>query len=372
MMRVFYAVGSQPHPSLVGSSVWRTNLYLPLIDLGHDVVEFEFDLLPFYSHLDPARPASADFISENRPRLEAELMRQIERAHAKVPIDLFFSYFYSAMITPRTIERIRAMGIRTVNWYCNASYQFDLVKDIAPAYDTCLVPERFRLEDYRKTGANPIYCQEAANPTFYRPYERTDEFEVTFVGSCYGNRPEYIRYLLDRGIDVRVYGPGWSDLAPPRVQIRVRRAAGQIRRRLAGKPPHPALLPTQCCCGGMLSDEGMVQMYSRSRVSLGFSVVGESHGASQPIRQVRLRDFEAPMSGAFYMVEYMPEMEEFFVLGEEIACYTSKRDLADQLSYYLSHPEQMERIRIAGHERALRDHTWQQRLRDAFCEMGLG
>lgn len=371
-MRVFYAVGSQPHASLVGSSVWHINLYLPLIDLGHEVVQFEFDLLPFYSHLDETRPGSTEFVRANRPRLEAELMRQVERAHAKAPIDVFFSYFYSAMVTPRTIERIRAMGIHTVNWYCNASYQFDLVRDIAPAYDTCLVPEHFRLEDYRRAGANPIYCQEAANPTFYHPYERTDEFEVTFVGSCYGNRPEDVRYLLGRGIDVRVFGPGWSDLAPPGVGARVRRAAGQIKRRLAGEPLRPPLLPARCCGGGMLSDEGMVRMYSRSRVSLGFSVVGGSHGDPEPIRQVRLRDFEAPMSGAFYLVEYMPEIEEFFVPGVEIACYTSKRDLADRLAHYLSHPEEMERIRAAGHERALRDHTWQQRFHDAFSEMGLG
>jgi spore maturation protein CgeB len=122
----------------------------------------------------------------------------------------------------------------------------------------------------------------------------------------------------------------------------------------------------------MLSDLEMVRMYSRSRVSLGFSVVGETHRESVPIRQVRLRDFEAPMSGAFYVVEYTPEIEEFFVPGKEIVCYRSKRDLADVVCHYLTHPEEAESIRLAGHERALRDHTWQTRLRNAFGSMGLG
>jgi hypothetical protein len=73
------------------------------------------------------------------------------------------------------------MGICTINWYCNASYQFELVEEIAPAYDYCLVPEKFWLDDYRRVGANPIYCQEAANPNTYKPYDLPKSFDVTFV-----------------------------------------------------------------------------------------------------------------------------------------------------------------------------------------------
>ena len=43
-MRIFYAAGSRPHGALAESKVWYYNLYLPLCDLGHDVVPLDYDL----------------------------------------------------------------------------------------------------------------------------------------------------------------------------------------------------------------------------------------------------------------------------------------------------------------------------------------
>ncbi|MGC9350197.1 MAG: CgeB family protein, partial [Anaerolineae bacterium] len=302
----------------------------------------------------------------HRPRLEGALLEQIGKAHREKPVDLFFSYFYSMNVTPETISRIRKMGIMTVNWYCNASYQFDLVRDIAPAYDYCLVPEKFRLADYERVGATPIYCQEAANPNIYRPYDLPVEFDVTFVGQKYGERPAYIRYLLDQGIDVRVWGPFWQG-GGPRVP-RWRLVGSRIKRFFLGVAPlFPVRVPSEIC-GPPLSDEELIRMYSRSKINLGFSTVADT---ATKIKQVRLRDFEVPMSGGFYMVDYMSELEEFFNIGEEIVCYHSKEDLAEKAKYYLAHDAERERIRRSGMERARRDHTWQERFQTCFAQMGL-
>jgi spore maturation protein CgeB len=84
-----------------------------------------------------------------------------------------------------------------------------------------------------------------------------------------------------------------------------------------------------------------------------------------------LRDFEVPMSDGFYMVEYMEELEEFFEIGKEVVCYTGPEDLVKQVKYYLRHDSERERIRRAGHERCLRDHTWQKRFEMAFKQMGM-
>lgn len=364
-MRIFYASGDRPHQALAGSVVWRANLLGALEDLGHDVVPFDFDLEPLLANADLTVPERRAFVERQRPRAEAELIRQIESAHRAEPIDVFFSYFYSSCATPAAIQRIRDLGIVTVNWYCNASYQLHLVADLAPAYDFCLVPERFRLDDYRRLGANPIYCQEAANPRVYRPRDLAREFDVTFVGSRYGERPRYIRSLVDAGIAVRVWGPDW------RVNGR-RSAVGRARRaaaRLLGRRDDDEL-PAEVC-GPPLSDDEMVAMYSRSKISLGLSAVGATHAGPERIVQVRLRDFEAPMSGAFYLVEDVPELGEFFEIGKEIVCYRGIADMVEKCRYYLTHPDERDAIRIAGHRRALAEHTWQQRLRKAFGQMGL-
>lgn len=407
-MRIFYASDNSPNASL-NSNLWRNNLYQTLVDMGHDVVEFQYDLGETFQNLDLENPRHRAFIDHNRPLLERELLRQVEVAHAKKPIDVFFSYFYAACATQNVVHRIRAMGIKTVNWYCNGSYQFHLVSDLAPAYDLCMVPEKFRIEDYRRVGATPIYSQEAANPKIYKPYDLPQEFDVAFIGQSYGDRPAYIRYLCDQGIDVRVWGFGWQNLvepdaneAPPNPAaetISFARRAARIARRLFApdgayvlrqrlkrifenlQPVVPSsssyLLNTGAVhlprevVGPPLSDLEMVQMYSRAKINLGFSTCGETHRTGERILQVRLRDFEVPMSGGFYMVEHMEELQEFFEIGKEIVCYTDPQDLAEKIKYYLAHDSERERIRRAGRERCLRDHTWQRRFERVFEELAL-
>lgn len=352
-MRIFYAAADSPNYwNLPGSKLWYANLYLPLRDLGHKIVRFDYDYGPHNGHLDPRVPAQKAFIDEHRPLLGDALLRQVEAAHKCQRIDLFFSYFYSAYVHPDVIREIRRMGIVTVNWYCNASYQFDLVAEIAPAYDWCLVPERFRLDDYRRAGANPIYCQEAANPSVYRPRDVPLDYDVTFVGQRYGNRPAYVARLANAGVDVRAWGPRWEE------PLRPRDAA--FAPQLAGR------------CGPALADDELVAMYSRSRISLGFSAVAHlPRDGSPPIKQVRLRDFEAPMSGAFYLVEQFDELAEFFEPGREIVFFRDADELVDKACYYLTHEGECQRIRDAGLRRARAEHTWQKRFEAAFRQMGL-
>lgn len=387
-MRIFYASESSPN-AVFSSSLWRNNLYLPLVDLGHDVVEFVYDLRETFRNVDPSVPAQRRFIQKNRPRVSEELLRQVRKAHDEKPLDIFFSYFYDACVLPEAIDEIRSLGIVTVNWYCNGSYQLHLVREIAPRYDWCLVPEKFRLADYEAMGARPIYCQEAANPSIYRSFDVPQEFDVTFVGQAYGDRPASIRRILDAGIDVRVWGVGWerySTGATDRLAeaLRIGRrllspegwhiARRRLLRRLGGETPAASAAPDDLprhIIGGLLSDEEMIRMYSRSKINLGFSSCGDTHRTGERILQVRLRDFEVPMSGGFYMVEYMEELEEFFAIGREIVCYTCIDDLIEKIRYYLSHDSEREAIRRAGRERCLHDHTWHRRFQDAFRQMGL-
>lgn len=397
-MRIFYAADNSPNASLQ-SNLWRYNLYLPLVDLGHDVVEFQYDLSETFRNLDPSIVEQREFIQKNRPKVTKELLRQIKAAHALKPVDLFFSYFYDACVLPEAIEEIKAMGIKTVNWYCNGSYQLHLVSEIAPHYDWCLVPEKFRIKDYIAMGANPIYCQEAANPNIYKPYDLPTEFDVTFVGQAYGERPAYIKYLLDHGVDVRVWGYGWRECFSEQTQSSTRRRSLDILQKTLTLQSWLALarrfnrivgmgmkddqfcrsdsqrqerisLPKEIL-GGPLSDTEMIKMYSRSKINLGFSTCGNTHESEERIVQIRLRDFEVPMSGGFYMVEYMEELEEFYDIGKEIVCYTCPEDLVDKIKYYLRHDTEREKIRLAGRERCLRDHTWHKRFELAFRQMGL-
>lgn len=364
MMRIFYSVPPSPNVhGLTQSRIWEINLYRPLVDLGHDVIPYEPDLRDMWNNIRPYDPKMRAYQLRHRPDISERLVDTVRSEHKKRPIDLFFSYFYSAFVEPAAIRQIGDMGIVTVNWYCNASYQFDLVEEIAPAYHYCLVPEKFRLDDYRRVGANPIYCQEAANPNYYKPRDLPVLHDIIFIGQCYGVRPALVDSMIAAGLDICAYGPGW--IRQP-MQFLWRLPGGY---RLTRK--FHQLTNYGRHFGPELDDDEYVQMYSRARIALGFSQVGSGTGSSAGIRQVRLRDFEAPMCGAFYLAEQFEELADFYEPGKEIVFFDCAEDLVEKCRYYLAHEQERESIRLAGMRRARTEHTWHNRFDQVFKEIGL-
>ena len=49
-MRIFYAADSSPNPDFA-SQLWQANLRDSLISLGHEVIEFQYDLAATFRHL---------------------------------------------------------------------------------------------------------------------------------------------------------------------------------------------------------------------------------------------------------------------------------------------------------------------------------
>src|SRR3954464_11661462 len=89
-LRIFYASDTTPNTwfANVRSNIWRNNLYLPLVDLGHEVVEFQYDLTQTFRNLDGNDPRQAAFIAKNRPAVTAALLEQVRAAHAVRPVDV--------------------------------------------------------------------------------------------------------------------------------------------------------------------------------------------------------------------------------------------------------------------------------------------
>jgi spore maturation protein CgeB len=121
-----------------------------------------------------------------------------------------------------------------------------------------------------------------------------------------------------------------------------------------------------------VSDDYLVALYSSSHVSLGFLEVYDRHDPSRQIKQhLHLREFEAPMSGAFYVTGYTEELAEMFEPDKEVIVYRNQYELLDKISYYLANPHQADRVRLAGRARAMRDHTYHHRFQQLFGAIGL-
>lgn len=374
-MRIFYAVHDHS---------WEdSNLLEGLRQSGHEVEVYR----PGHAFHEALSP---DWTPADRRRVSERLVDAVRSAHKRRQIDVFFGYFLKQLLYPQAIRDIRDLGILTLNYWCNGAHQFHLVDEISPAFDYCVATERSSLANYQRVGARPIYLQMAANPAIYQPYDLPLEFDVTFVGQRYADRPEYLRYLLEAGIDVRAWGPGWAGdrrfgekslglgvnwrylLRHPRAgsQKLLAVARSAIRKQVA-MPPWAERRISKFV-GPSLPLESLTRMYSRTRISLGFSTCGDAvYRDRHKIRQIHLRDFEAPMSGALHLVEFQEELREFYDLDKEIVCYASREELLDKVRFYLAHPAAAQRIREQGLLRARRDHTWVRRFDQLFSGLGL-
>ena len=68
-----------------------------------------------------------------------------------------------------------------------------------------------------------------------------------------------------------------------------------------------------------------------------------------------MRTFEIPAIGGFMLAERgAGEYLEFFDEGEEIACFDDVADADTKIRYFLSHPDERERMAAAGRARALK------------------
>jgi spore maturation protein CgeB len=77
------------------------------------------------------------------------------------------------------------------------------------------------------------------------------------------------------------------------------------------------------------------------------------------------------MSRALYCTGYSDELAGYFEPDREVLMYRSQDELVDKVRYALDHPEEAEKVREAGYQRALRDHTYQHRYEQLFAALGL-
>jgi hypothetical protein len=252
--------------------------------------------------------------------------------------DIIFSYLSGELVSPDAMETLRSLGVPMINLSLNDKESFigkvrngqaAGMRDICRYFDLCWTSTEDSLKKYCVEGAVPVYLPEGANPDIHRPYDHDKIFDVSFVGQCYGNRPDIIHRLKGHGIHVEAFGAGWPN--------------------------------------GSLTTEDMVGVYSKSRINLGFSGVA-GHGDTYCIKG---RDFEIPMSGGLYLTEYHPELERFFNVEREIAVYRDFEDLLEKIKFLLSNPDKAEIIRRSGFQRACREHTWEMRFEKIFTLLGL-
>jgi hypothetical protein len=242
--------------------------------------------------------------------------------------DVLLGQMWGALIDRKALARVREQyGSLIVNICMDDRHAYLRGRSIGthaliPHIDLAATAAPECEDWYLKEGCPAVFLPEASDPAIFRPMpELPKVHDVTFIGGRYGIRDTLVRSLRDAGVKVTAYGQGWE--------------------------------------GGRLPTEEVPRVLAQSRIILGAGTVGYC----EDFYALKLRDFDAPMSGSFYLTHANPDLERLYRLGEEIETFRSIEECVRKCMWFLERTEEREAIAQRGRARALAEHTWEGRFR---------
>jgi hypothetical protein len=215
---------------------------------------------------------------------------------------------------------------------------------------------------------------------------------VLYLGSPWPYRQRVLQEIVRAGIALRIYGNNWHAERPwpptagarkklahdlrayllPRLREEGWPLVRGLARRCFGSNPatvDAAAFPDGVICGRYDMHQ-FASLVRGAAINIGFTQMEADPRCEWP-RQLRLRDFEIPACGGFYLAQFCPELSLYYEIGREIAVWDSAADVVEQIRYYLARPEERAAIAHAGRRRVECNHTWLHRFAAIADALGM-
>jgi spore maturation protein CgeB len=346
------------------------NFYESLSRMGHEVIYF-------------------DFMSLYKEHGRHWMNRRLREVVAADKPHLLFAVLFGDELDKAILGEISEHSSTiTLNWFCDDHWRFDnFSRYWAPSFNWVVTTSKAAVIKYAGIGyRNVIKSQWACNHFLYKKLDLPLVHDVTFVGQPHGNRRQVIEYLRQSGISVQVWGNGWESgrlsqqdmirvFNQSRINLNLSNASYSPAEN-GGKAPAVLRLARRLFGAAPLSDTARARIKwhvagmrtsRRIRDSTDSTALIPPHYPSQ----IKGRNFEIPGCGGFLLTDRAENLEDYYDLGGEIACFDDIPDLADKIRYYLAHEEERHEIAEAGYRRTLRDHTYERRFNEIFDRIGL-
>lgn len=182
---------------------------------------------------------------------------------------------------------------------------FDVIAVASPSYAA----------ELNRAGIKAVYVPQFTNPEkFYPAPDPALASDILFVGSNWHDRTS-LRYALEAGFTVAVYGYNWQGIVPPEMY----------------KAPY-------------IANTELNRYYSSAKI-----VLNDHRPDMKDFGFVNNRIYDATAAGALVISDYMPEIEAAY--GDAVPMYKNKEELARLLEYYLAHED--ERLALAAKARRI-------------------
>jgi spore maturation protein CgeB len=222
----------------------------------------------------------------------------------------------------------QAPNVRWALWYPDDPHNLDLSLRLGPAYDALFTHDSWSLPQHRAAGSKAHYLAFGCDPMYHRPIPAGKRWtsEIVFVGSRDAARERALTALPD--LPIRIHGPGWL--------------------------------------AGPVYGDDFVRALSNAKLGLNIHQhFGENGGAPDRYGHgANMRVFELAAVGTPQLADAKGDIARHFAPHKEIALYKTVDELKEMARALLADDARRKAMAEAARTRALREHTWAQRLEE--------
>ena len=248
--------------------------------------------------------------------------------------------YKGVFVRPATLEFARQRNCKLVLFYPDVSTTShgDNIPKSIPLYDLVFTTKTFGITDMKQFGVkHALFIPHGFDPEIHRPlqvgHEERDIFgcDVSFIGTWSAKKEQWLAHLKEMlpEIDLKIWGDQWN-----------KTTALSLKSSIQGRSVVGDLYALAIQC---------------SRINLGIlseKVTGASSGDL-----ITSRTFHIPGASGFLLHERNEESLLYYAENEEAGFFDGPEELASKVDYFLGQEPIREKIRVAGYNRAVADHS---------------
>jgi spore maturation protein CgeB len=252
-------------------------------------------------------------VQEGVQKTNEDLIELVEKEKPYYLLWIAFGEYYE--IQENTFEIIRKKGTKIIGWFFDDDIRFDYYSKWWIPYIDFVITSDINngVEKYQKLGITSFFAVPDVWDAVERDWlKKPEKYDVSFVGTIYLDREQYLTELEKAGIKVKIFGIGTQRY---------------------------------------LSFQEIKNIFWESKINLNFSKTPNNQKLT-----IKGRIFNVPLSGGFLLTEYFPGLEKFFEINKEVVCFKNKEELLEKVKYYLFQEKERKKIAQAGWKRAINEY----------------
>lgn len=229
-------------------------------------------------------------------------------------------------ISGETLQKIRKLKIKLLNWYPDWLVAWDWVRVTSPFYDYFFPMCEDLAKKTKSINKNTRFFLPAAVPDKITSLKR--DISISFVGQRTERREMFFKKIADLGLNIWGYDR-WK--------------TSSLHNYF-----HSRVSANEC-----------LDILRKSEITVNILTGDDTF---EP-KAINIRTFEALGTGTFLLVKDDPLLYKYFQPGKDFVTFKTPNELRSKAKYYLTHERERQKIAEHGWKTVKSKHTYEIRVR---------